>query len=769
MVTVCSTSASWLPATPIPQQSFPALKTRIPSCSSKLFSLNKVIIGQTLKVEEAQDCAFGVVSVREEETLLVNEWPQLIQSSIGSKNLHLGRTIHGFLVKRGSQNDTFEGNNLVNMYSKMKRLDDAQRMFDEMSVRNIITWTSLMKGYSESGDTESVFRIANDMFCTGEKFNEHTCSVILQACNSLEGRKRGEQVHCFAIKSGLDENVTVGTSLISMYSKGGCLSDAEKVFNGIDNKDVRCLNYMILEYGKLGCGEKAMWVFIHLMRSGLLPSEYTYANIISACNGDIGANEGKQLHGLSVKYGVVGESPIGNALITMYGKHGMVEEVERMFETMDERNLISWTAILTAHLRNGNANKAIDIFSETFALGFACDSVSLSIMLDGCSEWRSLELGGQIHGLVIKFGYLSDVKIGTALTDMYAKCGDLQSAKKHYSKLSNKTTALFNAILVGFMESYEDEKEDPMVLFSQLRFEGLYPDFITFSRLLSLSADQASLQVGKSLHAYTIKTGYEADLTVSNALITMYAKCGSVEEAHKMFSGMKSLDSISWNAIISAYALHGHGKRAVSLFEDMKRKGFYPDHITTLAILQACSYSGLLETGLSLFNEMEQKYEIRPVVEHFACVVDLLGRAGQFSEAMGFIKRSPFSDSTLLWRTLVNVCKLYGEMEFGVLASKCLLDLEPEEAGSYILVSNMFAGGGMLDEAAEVRTVMNDLKLSKEPGCSWIEVDDKVHYFVASDMNHPESREIYAELDLLRDEMQRHQSSSDFHLIGQQS
>ncbi|KAM6568413.1 hypothetical protein CsatB_016398 [Cannabis sativa] len=755
MVTVCSTSALWVPAITVPQQPFPPLKSRIPSCSCRLFSSNKMINGQTLKVEEVKDC----------ETLLINDWPQLIQSSIGSKNLYLGRTIHGFLVKKGTQNDTFEGNNLVNMYSKLRRLDDAQRVFDEMSVRNIITWTSLMKGYSEGGDTESVFRIANDMFCSGEKFNEHTCSVILQACNSPEGRKNGEQVHCFAIKSGLDGNVTVGTSLISMYSKGGCLSDAEKMFNGIDNKDVRCLNYMILEYGKLGCGEKAMWVFIHILSSGLVPSEYTYANIISACSGDIGANEGKQLHGLSVKYGVVGESPIGNALITMYGKHGMVEEFERIFDTMDERNLISWTAILTAHLRNGNANKALDVFSETLGLGLACDSVSLSIMLDGCSEWRSLEFGAQIHGLVIKFGYLSDVKIGTALTDMYAKCGDLQSAKKLFSKLSNRTTALFNAILVGFMESYRDDEVDPMVLFSQLRFEGLQPDFITFSRLLSLSADQASLLVGKSLHAYTIKTGYEADLTVSNALITMYAKCGSIAEAHKTFSSMKSMDSISWNAIISAYALHGHGKKAVSLFKDMKREGFYPDQITTLAILQACSYSGLLETGLSLFSEMEPKYGIRPVVEHFACMVDLLGRAGRFPEAVDFIKSSPFTDSILLWRTLVNVCKLHGEMEFGMLASKCLLDLKPEEAGSYILVSNMFAGGGMLDEAADVRTVMNDLKLSKEPGCSWIEVHDKVHYFAASDMNHPKSKEIYAELDLLRDEMQRHQSSSDFQPI----
>ncbi|PON91716.1 Tetratricopeptide-like helical domain containing protein [Trema orientale] len=767
MVTVCSTSASrsWLPASTLPHQPSPPLKTRRPSCCFRVLSWNKVINGRTLKLEKVKACTFSVVSACE-DTLFFNDWPQLLQSSIGSKNLHLGRTIHGFLIKKGNRNEAFEGNNLVNMYSKLKRLDDAQQVFDEMPVRDTVTWTSLMKGYSENGDTKSVFRIASDMFGFGEKFNEHTCTVILKECNSLEDRKRGEQVHGFAIKSGLEENVSVGTSLISMYSKGGCLSDAEKVFNGIDNKDVRCLNYMILEYGKVGCGEKAMWVFIHLLSSGLEPSEFTYANIISACDGDVGVNEGKQLHGLSVKYGVVGESPIGNALITMYGKHGMVEEVERMFGTMDERDLISWTALLTAYLRRGNADKAVNVFSETLGLGFECDSVYLSILLDGCSEWRNLELGSQIHGFVIKFGYLTDVKIGTALVDMYAKCGDLQSSKRVFNGLSNKTTASFNAILVGFMESFEDDEEDPMVLFNQLRFGGIRPDFITFSRLLSLSAGQASLLRGKNLHAYTIKTGYEADLTVSNAVITMYAKCGSIKEAHKTFSSMKNHDSVSWNAIICGYALHGHGRRAVSLFADMKKKGFGPDEITALAILQACTYSGLWETGISLFSEMEPEYGIRPVVEHFACMVDLLGRAGKFSEAIDFINKGPFSDSTLLWRTLVNVSKLHGEMDFGILASKRLLDLEPEEAGSYILVSNMYAGGGMLDEAANVRTVMNDLKLGKEAGCSWIEVEDKVHTFVASDMNHPRSTEIYAELDLLGDEMQRCLDRSDLRLIG---
>ncbi|KAM1432188.1 hypothetical protein ACFXTO_014744 [Malus domestica] len=563
-----------------------------------------------------------------------------------------------------------------------------------MPLRNTITWTSLIKGYSDIGDFESVFYIAHDMFHSNEKFNEHTCSVILEACSSLEDRRSVEQVHGSAVKSGLQKNVFAATSLVSMYSRSGFLGGAQKVFNDMDYNDVQCLNYMILEYGKAGYGEKAIGVFIDVLSSGLEPFDYTFTNLISACDGDVGADECLQLHGLAVKYSIMGETSVGNAVITMYGKHQMVEEAGAMFYLL---------------------------------------------------ECRNLELGCQIHAFCIKLDFVSWINVGTALIDMYARCGSLQSARQVFDCLSGKNTASFNAVLVGFMEPHKDVEEDSMVLFSQLRSSGINPDFITYSQFLSVAAEEACLERGKSLHACIIKAGFEAKSTVANAVITMYAKCGSIEEAYQMFNDMNSCDSVSWNPIISAHALHGEGNKVLSLFKSMKEVGFAPDEITLLATLQACSYAGLWETGLRLFNEMEPKYGTKSGIEHFVCTVDLLGRSGNFSEAIDFINKSPFPDSPLLWRTLVNV-----NLNYGMLASKRLLDLQPEEAGSYILVSNMYARGGVFDEAAKVRTLMNDLKMNKEAGCSWIEVGNRFHYFVASDMDHPKSTEIYAELDLLK-------------------
>ncbi|KAJ7972228.1 Pentatricopeptide repeat-containing protein family [Quillaja saponaria] len=749
MHTLFPTSLLAFPAT---LQFLPPLKTKTPNDSFSFSSCYKPICLQNRNGKRGQCSYFSLVSACEENHSSHN-WPQLFQISIGSKGFVLGQTIHASLVKSGYHCDVFLGNNLVNLYLKFNKLDDARKVFDEMLVKNTITWTSLMKGYLENGDFESVFLIARYMHRFGAKFNEHTCSVVLQACKSLEDQNRGEQIHAFIIKRGLDENIFVATSLVSLYSRSGCLGHAEKVFNGINYKDVRCINYMILEYGKAGIGKKAFQIFIHLLESGLEPNDYTFTNLISACNADIGANEGKQLHGLAIKYGVVGRTSVGNAVITMYGKHGMVNEAERMFLQKEIRSLISWSALLSSYVKNGHARKALDLFLDILENDVQLDSGCLSVVLDGCSEWSNLQSGMQIHGISIKLGYISDVKVGTALIDLYAKCGSLRSARLVFDRNPSKTIASFNAILVGFLISNYTDYEDPMAFFSQKRLDGMRPDSITFSRLLSLSANLACLDTGKSLHAYTIKTGLDADYAVSNSVITMYGKCGRIQDAFHMFSGMNGHDSVTWNAIIQACALHGKVNKTLLLFKDMMQEGCSPDEVTILAVLQACSYSGLWETGFCLFEEMEAKYRIKPVLEHFACIVDLYGRAGKLSKAMDFISKSPFPDSPLLWRNLVNACKLRGNLQFGILASKKLLHLESSEASAYILVSNMYAEGGMPDEAAKVRTIMNDLNLVKETGSSWIKVGTEVHYFVASDKGHPESREIYAKLDLLRDEI----------------
>ncbi|KAL4394252.1 hypothetical protein S83_004689 [Arachis hypogaea] len=709
---------------------------------------------QTLKLEPPHYSEFSSLSTTfEQNNNPLYHWPQLIQLSIGSQDYMLAQATHASLIKSGCDGELFVVNNLVNLYSKFSNMGDAQKVFDEMLVRSTVTWTTLMKGYLRISDVESVFGVVRDMCELGEKFNEHTCSVMLQACKSPEDGVFGKQVHSLVVKNGLQENVVLATSLVSMYSKSGDLGSAEKIFNGISVKDVQSINYMILEYGNAGLGSKAFEIFVDMLDSGLNPSDYTITNLISSCDSSMGIYIGKQIHGLAVKLGFMGQTSIGNALITLYAQEGIVKEAEKLFVKIDRKSLISWSALLSAFVKNGCASRALELFINMLEEGVPLDSGCLGTVLDGCSVCNNMEFGLQIHGLGMKLGHISDVNSGTALIDLYAKCGTLHSARTVFDKLPKKTIASFNAILVGYLNSeLRDDEEDPLVFFNRMRVGGMQPDWITFSRLLSLSANQASLVAGESLHAYAIKLGLEDDTAVCNAAITMYAKCGCVQDANKIFCLMNR-DCVTWNAIISAYALHGDGSKALSLFENMKEEGFDPDEITMLAVLQACSYTGLCKSGLSLFNEMEHKYGIKPVIEHYSFIVDLLGRAGNLSKAIDIINESPFPESSLLWRAFVNSCKLCGDLQLGKWASEKLLDLAPNEASSYILISNMYAEGGLPEEAAKVRTAMNDLKLNKETGLSWIEIDNEVHYFIANDKDHLQSRQIYSNLELLRNEM----------------
>ncbi|XP_068641994.1 pentatricopeptide repeat-containing protein At2g27610-like [Aristolochia californica] len=684
-------------------------------------------------------CAHGKPS-------LSNDWPHLLQISIRSEGLLLGMAIHAFLLKSGSHTDIFPGNNLVNLYSKFSELDNARQVLEEMPIKNTITWTTLLNGYSQIDDLESVFGLARQMHRSGESFNGHTCTAILQACGTRKDRNMGEQIHCLVIKSGVETDLIVGTSLLSMYSKCGAMDEAEIIFNGLVYVDVRCFSSMISGYAKSEDGEKAVKVFCSLLDSGLEPSEYTLTNVLSSCDESAYLAAGMQIHGLAVKYGRLYDLSVGNAVITMYGRNGLVEEAERMFCWMGEKNLVSWTAILSVYMKSRHFKKAIDGFKMMLKLRIDLDSSCLAALINGCSKSKNLELVLQIHGPVIKQGYLSDVYVATALVDAYSKCGDMKSARRIFDGLQVQNIVCFNALLGGYVEA-DGEKENPFILFNRIRLNGTKPDTATFALLFSLSAEEASLAKGKCLHAYMIKVGLENHTTVGNALITMYAKCGSIENSYSRFSDMVDRDTVTWNAMISAYALHGRGKEALAFCEKMEGEGFAVDAITLVVTLQACCYSGLYEDGFRLYNTMERRYGIKPGLEHHACMIDLLGRAGYVSKAIEFVKESPFVASPLLWRTLVNVCKLNGDSHFGSLASRHLLQFAPDDAASHVLVSNFYASIGKLDESAKVRMRMNEGQMRKEIGYSWIELNGKVHRFGASDENHPESRQIYRKLD----------------------
>lgn len=294
-----------------------------------------------------------------------------------------------------------------------------------------------------------------------------------------------------------------------------------------------------------------------------------------------------------------------------------------------------------------------------------------------------------------------------------------------------------------------------MKLFFQMQIGGMDKDQFTYTSVLSASANLVAVEQGKQVHAHIIKTGYESNVSVGNTLVDMYAKCGSINAAHKVFENMPEKDVVSFNAIIAGYAHHGHGKEALRFFEQMQLVGMQPNDITFICILSACSHVGLVNEGRNYFTSMSRNHNIKPRMEHYACMVDLLSRAGFLYEVEEFIREMPFKPGAVIWRTLLGACRVHGNIELGKLAAEYALELEPEDSATYVLLSNMFAAAGMWDETENVRQLMRARKVKKEPGQSWIEIKNKMHTFIVGDRFHPQTEEIYAKLESLTSQMKR--------------
>jgi len=317
--------------------------------------------------------------------------------------------------------------------------------------------------------------------------------------------------------------------------------------------------------------------------------------------------------------------------------------------------------------------------------------------------------------------------------------------------MSERNVVSWNALIAGYTQN--NNGEDALKLYSQMQGIGMKPSAFTFSSILSACASLAVMEQGKWVHAHIIKTGCKLDVFVGNALVDMYGKCGCIEDARQVFDRLPRRDVVSWNAMITVCAQHGHGKEAVRLFENMQLAGLNPNRITILCVLSACSHAGLVNEGRFYFDSMNSKHGITPTADHYACIVDILGRAGHINEAEDLINRMPIEPTAGIWGALLGACRVHGNMDVGKRAAECLFELEPHDAGPRVLLSNIYAAAGRWDDAAKVRKMMKESGVKKEPGCSWVEVENTVHTFVVNDRSHPLTEKIYAMLKDLNGKM----------------
>ncbi|KAJ4962939.1 hypothetical protein NE237_022878 [Protea cynaroides] len=468
----------------------------------------------------------------------------------------------------------------------------------------------------------------------------------------------------------------------------------------------------------------------------------SYSELIKCCIARGTIEEGKLVH-RHIWSNVDGPKLfLNNVLLSMYVKFNLLDEARNLFDKMVERNVVSWTTMIAAYSNNKINHDALNFLILMCREGVRPNMFTFSSVLRACDGLSTL---WQLHCCIIKVGLDSDVFVRSALIDIYSKCGELHSGLCVFEEMITGDLVVWNSIIGAFAQN--GNGDEALNLFKSMKRAGFPANQATLTSVLSACTGLALVELGRQVHAHIVK--FKRDLILNNALLDMYCKCGSLEDANSTFNRMPERDVISWSTMISGLAQNGRSGEALDLFELMKVSGPKPNYITMVGVLFACSHAGLEEDGWHYFRSMNITFGINPGREHYGCMVDLLGRVGKLDEAIKFIHEMGCGADAVTWKSLLGACRIHRNTSLAIYVAKKILELEPHDGGPYILLSNIYANSQMWEDAAKVRRIMRDKGVQKEPGCSWIEVGKQVHAFVYGDKSHPLMDKVILELKQL--------------------
>ncbi|XP_052621408.1 pentatricopeptide repeat-containing protein At5g04780, mitochondrial-like [Lactuca sativa] len=680
-------------------------------------------------------------------------FPSVLKACSMKKDIIGGKQIHGIVVVTGFENDVFVANALVGLYAKCGDFLDSRKLFDQIPDRNIVSWNALFSCYSNGHFFKEAIDLFQDMIITGLIPDEYSLSTIINACTGLQDITQGRKIHGYLIKHGYTSDPFSCNALADMYSKVGDFEDAKTVFDHIPNPDIVSWNAIIAgcvlhEYFNLG-----LELFLKMKRSGITPNMFTFSSVLKACSG-LGLQDlGKQFHSILIKSEIELDPYLCSGLIDIYSKCGEMDDAQRVYDMMPQKELIALNTLLSGHSQNGNDIEALSIFSkDRDRIGF--NEATLLPILNSSASLQDVYVSEQIHGLSLKTGFQSDPFVINSLIDSYSKCGYVERAKMVFDESDIADLATFTSMISAYAQS--GQGEEAIKLYLKMQDLELKPDSYICSSLLNASAILSAYEQGKQIHVHTLKSGLLSDVHTSNSLVNMYARCGSIDDASRAFFEVPEKGIVSWSAMIGGLAQHGYGKEALSLFDKMLKDGIAPNNVTLASVLSACNHAGLVTQAKTYFETMEGVFGIKPTQEHYACMIDILGRSGKLDEAMDLLSRMPFEANASVWGAVLGAARTHKNVDLGQRAARELLVLEPEKSGTRSLLANIYASVGLWEEVADTRRLMKDSKVKKEPGMSWIEVKDRVYTFIVGDRSHFMSEEIFKKLwelmDLIREE-----------------
>lgn len=596
--------------------------------------------------------------------------------------------------------------------------------------------------------------------------NHEDIPRLLSLCGSEGNFHLGSSLHASIFKNpdfnGLEDDINsrnslfIWNSLLYAYVKWGGMANACNLFDDMPLKDTVSWNTLISGYLRYGEFRTCIFLFKRMQEMSRI-DKATITTILSGCDRSELCNITRMIHGVVCKSGYEKEVTVRNALITSYFRCGVFSSSgKQVFDEMCEKNVISWTALISGLAKNNFFAESLNFFVKMRKGIVEPNSLTYLSSITACSGLQAMIEGRQIHGIVLKLGFESNLCIESALMDMYSKCGSVMDAWKIFEFAETLDEISITVILVGFAQN--GLEEEALQIFIKMLRAGIKIDSNVVSAILGVfGLGSSSLGLGSQIHALIIKRSMAPNPFISNGLINMYSKCGHLDDSIKVFNRMHLRNSISYNSMIASLARHGNGPGALELYDKMRLEAVNPTDVTFLSLLHACSHVGLVDKGMEFLDSMERDYGIKPRAEHYACIVDMLGRAGLLYEAKIFIEqRMPVNPDSLVWQSFLGACSIHKNSDLGKYAAKQLTKLSPESPVPYILMANIFSSEGKWKDRAMEIKAMKEMGAMKETGISWIEIEKEVHSFVVYDRMHPQSESVFRVLKelwwLLKDE-----------------
>ncbi|MED6130461.1 hypothetical protein PIB30_000961 [Stylosanthes scabra] len=571
----------------------------------------------------------------------------------------------------------------------------------------------------------------------------------MESCSTMRHLR---QIQARMTRTGLMDHTFPASRVLAFcaLSDAGDIRYAHALFDRVEHPNTFMWNTMIRGYCRANFPTMAFSFFLRMLRQLSEMDCRSFVFALKACEQFSGSVEGELVHCLIRKTGFDSELLVRNGLLHFYAERGWLKRARQVFDESSERDVVTWTTMIDGYVGNKFSDAALELFGLMLRSGVQPNEVTFIAVLWACSQKGDLVTGKSIHEDIDRKNVRRTLSLNNALLDIlvngYAKCGDLESARRFFDQTPHKNVVSWNAMIGGY--SQNNKPKESLKLFHEMITAGVVPSEHTLVSVLSACGQLSCLNLGHWIHHHFVnEKKVHLSVTMGNAIINMYAKCGSIDAAAEVFKVMSVRNLISWNSMIASYAAHGRAKQAFSVFDHMVSMGFKPDDVTFVSLLTACSHGGLVSQGQEYFNTMETKYGVKPKREHYSCMIDLFGRTGLLEEAYKLIMSMPMQPCEATWGALLNACRMHGNVKLAKLSAANLLRLNPEDSGTYVLLANICANDRNWGDVRKVRSLMRDKGVKKIAGHSLIEIEGEFKEFLVADESNPQSEDIYKVLD----------------------